>query len=93
MLAMSITGFDPEATSRLPRRPNMVQPLSKHSVEPLRCLVLSQGARMRRRDFLGAVGGVAALPFEVRAQPGELRHSAALQRQHLDNQATGRFAA
>ncbi len=38
-------------------------PLSKHSFEPIRCRLLSLGAGMRRREFLGALGvrgGVAA---------------------------------
>src|SRR5215204_7738946 len=46
------------------------QPLPKCSFEPLRCLAVSLEANMRRREFLGAIGGVAvAWPFVARAQP------------------------
>jgi len=33
-------------------------PLSKYSFEPIRCLLLSQGAGMKRRDFIGILGAV-----------------------------------
>jgi putative ABC transport system substrate-binding protein len=38
------------------------------AIEPLRCSFLSLGAGMRRREFLGIVGGMAAWPFAARAQ-------------------------
>jgi len=36
------------------------QALSKHSFGPIRCHLLSLGADMRRREFLGALSGAAA---------------------------------
>src|SRR5215203_5461241 len=44
------------------------QPLSKQSFQPLRCLLLWLGVDMRRRDFLGLVGGAAAWPVGAWAQ-------------------------
>ena len=44
------------------------QALSKLSVKPLRCLVLSWGRTMRRREFLGVFGGAVAMPIVARAQ-------------------------
>jgi putative ABC transport system substrate-binding protein len=42
--------------------------LSKRSLEPLRCRLLNTGCGMRRRDFLGALGGAAGWPIIARAQ-------------------------
>src|ERR1700688_3903614 len=38
-----------------------VSALSKRSYEPLRCRLLSQGADMRRRDFIKFLGGAAVM--------------------------------
>ena len=44
-------------------------PLSIHSFEPIRCCLSAWGASMRRREFLGAIGGAAAWTVTARAQP------------------------
>src|SRR5438270_913304 len=45
-----------------------LQPLSKYSFEPIRCCLLTLRTDMRRREFLGALGGTAAWPFAAYAQ-------------------------
>jgi hypothetical protein len=46
-------------------------PLPGCSFEPLRCCVLSLGANMRRREFLGGVVATAAWPLATLAQQSQ----------------------
>src|SRR6267154_1149053 len=65
---------DPERTSPsiLCAVANRLGPLSKHSLEPIRCCLLRPGADMRRREFIGFLGATAVgSPLGARAQQGE----------------------
>jgi putative tryptophan/tyrosine transport system substrate-binding protein len=44
------------------------QPLSKYSIKPIRCRLLSLGEHMRRREFITLVGSAATWPLVARAQ-------------------------
>jgi putative ABC transport system substrate-binding protein len=47
------------------------EPLSIRTFEPVRCLRLSLGAAMRRRDFIKFFGSTALWPLSARAQQPE----------------------
>ena len=65
------SGFDPTATSAsllMLRWRSGLQPLPKRALEPLQCHPPSQGANMKRREFIMGLAGAAATPFASSAQ-------------------------
>ena len=57
--APHMSAFDPKRTS---------SPFQRAGAEPLRCIVLSLGGNMRRREFIVGLCGAATMSFAVRAQ-------------------------
>ena len=60
--APHMSAFDPKRT---------FAPLSEGRPKPIRCDVLASGALMRRREFLGILGGAVAWPVGSKAQQPE----------------------
>ena len=60
--APHMSAFDPKRT---------FAPLSEGRPKPIRCDVLASGALMRRREFLGILGGAVAWPVGSKAQQAE----------------------
>ena len=66
-----MSAFDPKRTSAAISccsSEDRFRPYSKYSFEPVRCCLLSLGADMRRREFLGVLGGAAARGRSRRAR-------------------------